>query len=180
MITVSDTTPLRYLIEIEKVHILEILFGRIFIPEKVAEELQRPKTPQKVKDWMQSRPPWLEVTQADLSIFTPQKKIHDGEREAFALALALKADAVLIDDKDAIPEAKRLNLQPISLFTILERAAARDLIDLPQTVDEMRKTTFRLPPEDEIQAMLERDEKRKKDEKRQKKKKRDIQRPRKR
>jgi len=162
MITVSNTTPLRYLIEIEKVHILETLFGRVFIPEKVAEELLRPKTPQKVKDWMQSRPTWLEVKKADLSVFTPQKKIHDGEREAFALALALKADAVLIDDKDALPEARRLGLQTVSLFTILERAAARDLIDLPQTVDEMRKTSFRLPPEDEIQYMLKRDQQRKK------------------
>jgi len=80
MITVSNTTPLRYLIEIEKVHILETLFGQVFIPEKVAEELQRPKTPQKVKDWMQSLPAWFEVKQANLSIFTPQKKIHDGER----------------------------------------------------------------------------------------------------
>ncbi|MCI0661794.1 MAG: DUF3368 domain-containing protein [Acidobacteria bacterium] len=171
MITVSNTTPLRYLIEIEKVDILETLFGRIFIPEKVVEELQRPKTPQKVKDWMKSRPDWLEVQRADLSVFTPQKKINDGEREAFALALTLKADAVLIDDKNALPEARRLNLQTISLFTILERAAARDLIDLPQTVDKMRKTTFRLPPEDEIQAMLERDKKRKKDRARKKKKK---------
>src|SRR5262245_38115030 len=105
MITVSNTTPLRYLIEIEKAHILETLFGHVFIPEKVAEELQRPKTP---------------------------------------------------------PEAKQLGLQTVSLFTILERAAARDLIDLPHTIDEMRKTSFRLPPEDEIQAMLERDKKRKK------------------
>ncbi len=171
MITVSNTTPLRYLIEIEKVNILETLFGRIFIPEKVVEELQRPKTPQKVKDWMTSRPNWLEVQTADLSVFTPQKKINDGEREAFALALMLKADAVLIDDKNALPEARRLNLQTISLFTILERAAARDLIDLSQTVDEMRKTTFRLPPEDEIQAMLERDKKRKKGKARKKKNK---------
>jgi uncharacterized protein len=177
MITVYNTTPLRYLIEIEKVHILETLFGRVFIPEKVAEELQRPKTPQKVKDWMQSRPTWLEVKKADLSVFTAQKKIHDGEREAFALALALKADAVLIDDKDALPEARRLGLQTVSLFTILERAAARDLIDLPQTVDEMRKTSFRLPPEDEIQSMLKRDQQRKKDKARKKKKKTHARKP---
>jgi predicted nucleic acid-binding protein len=163
MIIVSDTTPLRYLIEIEKVHLLEILFGQILIPEKVAEELQRPKTPQKVKDWMQARPAWLEVRKADLSVFTPQRKINDGEREAFALALVLKADAVLLDDKYAVPEAKRLHLQTISLFTLLERAAARDLIDLRQTVAEMRQTTFRLPPEDAIQATLERDRKLKED-----------------
>src|SRR5215813_9569369 len=128
MITVSDTTPLRYLTEIEKVNILETLFGQVFIPEKVAEELQRPKTPQKVKDWMQARPAWLVVQKADLSLFTPQKKINDGEREAFALALELKADTVLLDDKAALPEAKRLKLQTVSLFTLLERAAARDLL----------------------------------------------------
>jgi predicted nucleic acid-binding protein len=161
MIIVSDTTPIRYLGEIEKVGILEELFGKIIIPEKVAEELQRPKTPQKVKDWMQNRPDWVEVQQADTSLFTPQKKIGAGEYEAFALALELKASAVLLDDYNALPEARRLKLQTLATFTILERAAARDLINLPQTVDEMRKTSFRLPPEKDIEAMLERDRKRK-------------------
>jgi predicted nucleic acid-binding protein len=49
MIVVSDTTPLRYLIEIDKAHILEAIFGKIIIPEKVVEELQGLRTPQKVK-----------------------------------------------------------------------------------------------------------------------------------
>jgi len=157
MIVVSDTTPLRYLIEIEQARILEALFGKIIIPEKVAEELQRSKTPQKVKDWMLARPDWLEIRKADLTLFTPQKKIDEGEREAFALALELKADAVLLDDKNAVPEARRLNLQPIALFTLLERAAARNLIDLPVAIAAIRQTTFRLPPETAIQAMLTRD-----------------------
>lgn len=161
MIIISDTTPLRYLIQIEKVDILEKLFGKVIIPEKVAEELQRPKTPQQVKDWMQARPAWLEVRKADLSVFTPHKKIDDGEREAFALAVELNADAVLLDDKDATTEAVRLKLDVIPTFTILENAAEQNLIDLPSIVDEMRKTSFRLPPEEEIQAMLERDRQRK-------------------
>jgi predicted nucleic acid-binding protein len=161
MIIISDTTPLRYLIEIEEVGILERLFGEVIIPEKVAEELDRPKTPQKVKDWMQSRPDWLKVRKADTSLFTSQKRLDDGEREAFALALELKADAVLLDDKDAAAEAARHNILTIPTFTILEQAAARNLIDLPKTVDELRKTTFRLPPERDIKAMLERDAERK-------------------
>lgn len=161
MIIVSDTTPLRYLIEIDEVHILETLFGKVIIPEKIAEELQRPKTPQKIKDWMLARPVWLEVRKADISLFTPQKRIHDGEREAFALALELKADAVLLDDRNALTEARRLNLQTIALFTLLEQASARDLLDLPLAVDAIRKTTFRLPPEKDIQAMLDRDHQRK-------------------
>jgi predicted nucleic acid-binding protein len=45
MIVVSNTTPLRYLIEINEVHILEKLFGRVIISEKVRDELQGKKTP---------------------------------------------------------------------------------------------------------------------------------------
>lgn len=161
MIIVSDTTPLRYLVEIEKAHILESLFGKIIIPQKVFSELQGRRTPQKIKDWIRAHPDWIEVRQADISLFAPQKKIGDGEREAFALALELKADAVLLDDKDALTEARRLNLQTLATFTILERAAEERLLDLPQTIDEMRKTSFRLPPEKVIEAMLERDRQRK-------------------
>lgn len=157
MIVVSDTTPLRYLIEIDQVHIIAALFGTVFIPEKVAAELQHAKTPQKVKDWMQARPAWLEVRTADLSLFTPLRQLHAGEREAFALALELQAQAVLLDDRKAMPEAHRLKLQTIALFTLLEIAATRNLLDLPLAVDAMRQTTFRLPPEPAIQAMLARD-----------------------
>ncbi|MFN0124887.1 MAG: hypothetical protein ACKV2V_30655 [Blastocatellia bacterium] len=110
---------------------------------------------------MQARPAWLEVRRADVSLFIPHKRIDEGERQAFALAIELKADAVLFDDKDATTEAARLSLSVIPTFTILEAAAEQNLIDLPDTVDEMRKTSFRLPPEDEIQAMLARDQQRK-------------------
>lgn len=161
MIIVSDTTPIRYLVEIEKTFLLETLFGKVIIPEKVAEELGRPKTPQIVKDWMQNRPAWIEVRRANLSLYAPQIKIDDGEREAFALAIELKADAVLLDDKDATTEAARIHIDVIPTFTILEIAAARDLIDLASTIDEMRGTSFRLPPQHIIDEMLERDRKRK-------------------
>jgi predicted nucleic acid-binding protein len=125
MIVVSDTTPLRYLIEIEEIDILESLFGEVIIPEKVAEELQRPGTPQKVKDWMRSIPGWLKVRQADRSLFIPTSNIDDGEREAFAIAVELHADAVLVDDKDAALEAQRHHIVTIPTFAILEPAAAR-------------------------------------------------------
>lgn len=110
---------------------------------------------------MQSHPAWLEIRRANLSLFTPQKKIGDGEREAFALALELKADAVLLDDDGAEVEARRLNIPTIRLFAILETAAERSLLDLPQAVNAMRMTSFRLPPAKTIDEMLERDRKRK-------------------
>lgn len=52
MIIISDTTPLRYLIEIEESHVLETLFGKIVIPQKVFDELQGTNTPPKVMAWI--------------------------------------------------------------------------------------------------------------------------------
>lgn len=51
MIVISNATPLRYLIEIEAVHILKGLFGTVIIPQAVSHELQHKNTPRKVKDW---------------------------------------------------------------------------------------------------------------------------------
>jgi predicted nucleic acid-binding protein len=48
MIVVSDTTPFRYLIEIEAVDVLSMLFGQVIIPQAVALELQHQNTPQKI------------------------------------------------------------------------------------------------------------------------------------
>ena len=39
---VANTTARRYLIEIEAVHLLPVLFGQVTIPPEVAAELQRP------------------------------------------------------------------------------------------------------------------------------------------
>jgi predicted nucleic acid-binding protein len=161
MTIISDTTPLRYLIEIEKAYTLESLFGRIIILQAVFNDLQRPKTPQPVKEWIVNHPAWLEVRQGDLSLYTPQKRIGAGEREAFALALELQADAVLLDDKGAMVEAKRLGLVTIRTFDILERAAKVNLLDLPETIDRIKRTSFRLPPAKIIDEILERDRQRK-------------------
>jgi predicted nucleic acid-binding protein len=161
MIIISDTTPPRYLIEIGEAHVLEKLYGKIIIPERVFIELQGEHTPPEVTAWILNHPAWIEVRRADTSLYLPQRRIHEGEREAIALAIELDADAFLSDDIGAIKEARRLNIPVVRLFSILESAAENDLLDLPGAVARMRGTTFRLPPEDIIDAMLERDRKRK-------------------
>jgi predicted nucleic acid-binding protein len=144
MIVVSDTTPLRYLIELETVHLLESLFGQVIIPQAVATELQGANTPQKVKDWIQACLDWLEVRAVDASNYHPVIEIHAGEREAIALALELAADGILVDDKDARTEAQRAGLTVIPTLAILELAARRDLIDLPAVMAQLRKTSFHI------------------------------------
>ncbi len=146
MIIVSDTTPFRYLIEVDVVDILASLFGQVIIPEAVVRELRHPKTPQKVKNWIQSPPEWLEIRQADLSYFTPLEPIDIGETEAIALALELKADAVLIDETDGKNEALRVGLVVLRTLAILENAAIQKLIDLPVIIALLQQTTFRATP----------------------------------
>lgn len=161
MIIISDTTPLRYLIEIEEIDSLEALFGKVIIPERVVTELQGIKTPPQVVAWMQRRPNWLEVKRADISLFTPNKKIQAGEHEAIALAVEMKADHLLIDDTDAIKEAHRIQLPTLRLFTILELAASKNLLDFPTAIERLRHTSFHMPPAELIEEVLERDSKRK-------------------
>ena len=146
MIVVSDTTPLRYLIEIEAIEILSNLFGQILIPVAVSEELQHPKTPPNIKAWIESPPDWLEIRQADLSLFAPMIPLDRGEAETISLAIELNADAVLMDERAGRAEAARVGLSVVPTLTILETAAASGLLDLADAFDRLSKTSFRVSP----------------------------------
>ncbi|MDQ3320851.1 MAG: hypothetical protein M3525_00115 [Acidobacteriota bacterium] len=61
MIVISDTTPLHYLILLEKADLLEKLFGKIIIPEAVFREMRHDGTPEIVRDWTAFPPAWIEV-----------------------------------------------------------------------------------------------------------------------
>jgi len=155
MIVISDTTPLRYLVEIEVVEILPELFGQIIIPIAVSEELQHPKTPHKIRAWIQLPPHWLEVRTADLSLFAPAVPLGRGETEAISLAVELNADAVLIDERAGRSEAARVGLLILPTLTVLEAAAARGFLELPYVFDRLSKTSFRVSPK-LLRAILER------------------------
>ena len=154
MTVVSDTSPLNYLILIGAIDILENLFSQVVIPQAVFFESQHARTPQRVKYWLAGAPPWLDVKQTYASSFSPSKRIGDGEREAIALAMDLTADAVLIDDRDGTQEARKQNLIALGTVNLLDRAAERHLLNLPEAIDRLRQTSFRLPPMEIIDAML--------------------------
>lgn len=160
MIVISDSTPLRYLIEIGESRILKEIFGRVIIPTGVLEELEQKNTPQQIKEWIGSPPDWLETRPADMSLFTPQKQIGKGEHQAIALALELKADAILIDDRGAREEAQRAHLLIVPTLAILERAAKENLLDLPRAIERLSRTSFYAAPA-LLAEILERDRRRK-------------------
>lgn len=160
MIIIADTTPLNYLVLIGEVEVLKELFGSIIIPQAVFDELTRDRTPQAVKDWINSKPQWLDVRQPSRELDDVAKSLGSGERETIALALDLEADAILLDDKRAKSEARLRNIPVITLLSILEAAAERDLLDLPDAIDRLRNTSFYMPAEEMIEQVLERDQSR--------------------
>jgi len=140
MIVVSNTTPLNYLILIESAHVLPALFGRVYAPSAVLKELSHPKTPEAVRAWASNPPAWLIVQ--DPAQIGPSK-LGLGEAAAIALALELKAERVLIDDRDASRQAVRSGLNVVGTLNILEEAAKRSLLDIEQKTKELKQTNFR-------------------------------------
>ena len=109
-IVVADAGPLHYLVLIDCGEILGKLFDHVLVPFAVRDELH-PRAPQRVKDWIVSPRPWLEIT--PVAHPRPVQGLHRGETEALQLALERRADAVLMDDMDGRAAARRLGIPTI-------------------------------------------------------------------
>jgi len=142
MIVIADTTPLHYLVLINCADILRKLYGRVIIPMSVLEELQAEGTQPAVKAWLANRPDWLEVRQASVPSDLADTSLDPGDREAIALAQALRADAVILDDRAARREAERRNLRVIGTLRVLADAAEIGLVDLPQALQRLQAAGF--------------------------------------
>jgi len=160
MIVVSDTTPLNYLVLVSKQDILPLLFGRVIVPEAVMRELQVAAAPPEVRQWLSSRPAWLETKQAATTPDTTLSHLDEGEREAIQLAKELEADLLMIDERAGRDEALRRGLPVIGTLAVLEAAAERGLLDFGLVLAELKANKFFLSPALE-RDFLERDARRK-------------------
>ena len=143
-VVVSDTSPLHYLILCGLDAVLARLFERVVIPPTVFAELQHPNTPVLVQEWMRSLPTWVAVQKPrslDSSL-----NVDAGELEAICLAREIQAAAVLMDDRAGRHAAVQCGLPVIGTLGILEQAAVRGWIDLPQALERLQTTNTRLDP----------------------------------
>jgi predicted nucleic acid-binding protein len=161
MIVVADTGPLNYLVLIHQADLLPTLFGQVFIPPAVWEELNDPDTPASVRAWLAQAPSWLQVRPLRFVPDSHLDYLDDGEREAIALAEELHADEILVDELSARKEAARRQLRFIGTLGILRRAAQLDLIDLPTALARLQQTTF-YATSDLIRSLLDEDAQRRK------------------
>src|SRR5580658_894734 len=87
--------------------LMKALYTEVLIPETVAYELNQRATPELVRRWITHRPSWLQVVPvpakpASVSL----AELHRGEHDAILLALHLKADLMLMDDREGVEEAR--------------------------------------------------------------------------
>lgn len=143
MIVVADTSPLRYLVLIEHVHVLPALYGRVVVPPAVMTELAQERTPDAVRMWLSAKPEWLQVQAPRQPLSSLRDVLGPGERQAIALAEELSADALLIDDRDGRREAEKRNLAVLGTLRVLADAAEHGCADLRLAFDRLRLTNFR-------------------------------------
>ena len=157
-VVVSDTSPLHYLILCDAQEILPLLFQRVVIPPTVFRELQQPNTPARVKEWagaLPSRAGVQKPTALDLKL-----DVDAGELEAICLAQEINAAAVLMDDCAGRAAAQQCGLAVVGTMGLLEQAAVRGLLELPDVMAGLQQTNVRLDPK-LIVAALDRDKARK-------------------
>jgi len=141
---VADTGPLNYLILIEAVEVLPRLFSPISVPAGVKDELSHPKAPPVVRSWMGDPPAWLNIVSLGSLPATGLSALDPGERQAIALAVQQQA-ALLIDDREGVSQAQKLNLEVIGTLAVLVRASQRGWVQLPEMFRRLRATSFRSP-----------------------------------
>ena len=136
--------PISYLILIEQVHVLPALFGEVIVPPAVVAELTNERTPLDVRTWLANKPEWLRVQTPRETLPHLRGQIDDGEREAIALAVEVRADALLIDDRDGRRHAEALNCPVTGTLGVLADAAERGFADLRVVLERLRSTNFRV------------------------------------
>ena len=161
MIVVADSSPLRYIVLIQEVHLLPILYGTIVLPPGVVGELTQTSSPNPVRLWMENLPPWVTVKQPRFPLPVFPSVLDLGEREAIALAEELAADVLLADDGAARYEAARRNIPVQGTLGILDLAAEHGLVDFSDAVRRLMQTNFRAGGK-LIQYFMDRDAQRKK------------------
>jgi predicted nucleic acid-binding protein len=143
VIVVSDTSPLNYLVLIGSIDVLPELFDEVYAPHDVVRELLHPATPEPVLRWAQAPPPWFRMITPVTPVVT-SAGLGPGEASAIALAKELGQAHLLIDERQGTLIARAQGLTVFGTLAVLERAAANGLLDLPDALQRLRGTTFRM------------------------------------
>jgi len=138
---VSNSSPLIALARIRRLDLLPGIFESVLIPPAVAREIS-PSIP--------VLPAWLRIQAA--SVLPPasllRRRLGDGEWEALALAIELRADWIILDDLPARRAAEATGLNVIgTLGTLVAAKRAGLLKSIRPELDALVRTSFFISPQ---------------------------------
>ncbi|MCR4408484.1 MAG: DUF3368 domain-containing protein [Anaerolineae bacterium] len=143
MPVVSNTSPVLNLAIIGQLSLLREQFGEIRIPTAVLRELRVEENlpgSRAVEEALEAG--WLRVEEVrDQALFQVlQRDLDRGEAEAIALAVQVKAERVLLDEREGRRAAKSLGLKVTGILGILLRARREGrLASLQKAMDDLRE-----------------------------------------
>lgn len=136
---VSDTSPLRALHHLALTSLLAQLYGEVFITPAVASELSAPAAGVPPLLWRKVSGLRLREPRDTRLVASLLERLDGGESEAIALALQLKATAILMDEREARAVAVSLGLRPVGVLALLVRAKERGQVHAVRPlVDRLR------------------------------------------
>ena len=151
MIVVADSSVIISLWRIQRLELLRQLFGEVVIPFAVASEISVHGKP---GSDLLSETSWIKQVSLSDSTFAQRLMagmagmpgLDIGESEAIVLALELKADALLIDDRHGRRVAERMGIPIIGVIGILLQAKrAGLLVEIRPVLDDLvEEVGFRL------------------------------------
>jgi len=138
MNVVSNSTPIISLATIGKIDLLRKLFGTVYVPQAVYQELKSKHAP----GHREIDLPCFEVKQIQ-GIKYIGFLLHDldqGEAEAILLAQEIEADTLIIDERTGYRIAQRQGIHTIGTLTVLLLAKQQGIISsVKPLLDDMIK-----------------------------------------
>lgn len=139
---VADASPFTHLAAIGRAGLLREIYGTVLVPARIWQEMAEAG---------QGRPGEVELRQAVAggwvvveSVAGPVPSVnlsllHPGEIEALQLAIAKKADLVILDEKSGRQAATSLGFRVVGVVGILVEARRRNLVsDLSAELTRLR------------------------------------------
>lgn len=137
MIVVSDTTPLISLLKIDRLNLLEKLFGEVLIPQAVFDELTVDERYRLEADQIKNRQ-FITVKSVQnlesANILKRATGLDQGESEAIILTDELHADLLLMDEAKGRTVSSQMGVKIMGTIGVLMAAYE----DKELTADEIR------------------------------------------
>jgi len=140
MIVVSNTSPLTNMAAISQFELLRSLYFSVNIAEGVWDELNAMGKPWPGSDEVAAAG-WINrhSVQNQILVNALRRDLDRGEAESIALAMEIRADLILMDEKEGRHAAQRLGLKTIGVLGILLEAKKNGFVDnVKPHLDDLR------------------------------------------